>query len=274
MSRKLNDPFRWQAPPMTKVEVSAIKVLDTDSCIRMELYTPAPNGERLVKGIDVPFMPTAMHADCISLKNHNRIVAREVDAAVKTANETADARMTAAEEKARDTEAGLRDRIVRLEEMLALSETHSLDAAKEATATIANFDARLAAATAENERAKMQSAALNDLMGVIEQVDKLSLLFLHRPAFGQSLRVLLKTFKAGDFNRYVTLTAHETALTMAREDSDKAVYAATHEVVRRLRDAFVICTKRLAEINIAHPEIDVMAALEAVEHALIPFDGV
>lgn len=254
--RKLNEPFRWQAPPMTKTEVSAIKVIDTPACLRLELFTPAPNGERLVQGIDVPFMPTAMHADCISIKNHDRMVERAVNNAVTSAVASANARAEAAEARAQE----LQTRLTALEEAT--------------NATLTDSAARVKAMEAENEQMRRQSAALMGVVSVAADVDKLNLLFLHRPAFAHTLRTRLKAYAEGKFPVYVTKTEHDAALAAVNAGKEDAIAKAAQETVKRLRTAFDVCTRKLSEISMKNPEIDVRSTLKTVEDALVPFDGI
>ena len=172
--RKLNPPFRWDANKMTKVEISALKVLDTERCLRIELLTPTHGGERLVQGIDVPFMPTAMHADCISVKNHEHKVERAVTDAVLNATASADARADAAEARVKEVEA----------EMEELAE-----AAGEKSRADGE---RMAALVEDNERLRRQAAAALAVVNAAVDIDKLNLLFLHRPAFAHNLRSKIK----------------------------------------------------------------------------------
>jgi hypothetical protein len=252
--RKLNEPFRWQAPPMTKTEVSAIKVIDTPACLRLELFTPAPNGERLVQGIDVPFMPTAMHADCISIKNHDRMVERAVNNAVTSAVASANARAEAAEARAAELQA-------------------RLTALEEATnATLTDASARVKAMEAENEQMRRQSAALMGVVTMAADIDKLNLLFLHRPSFAHTLRTRLKAYGEGNFPVYVTKTEHDAALAVANAGKEEAIAKAVQETVKRVRTAFDICTRRLSAIAMENPTIDVKPALDMAERALESVD--
>jgi hypothetical protein len=256
MERKLNPPFRWDANAMTKLEVSAVRAIDTEACIRIELYSKAHGGERMVQGIDVPFMPTAMHADCISLKNHERKMNKEVVDAVASAVAEANARAEAAEARATQAEA----RVVALEEAT--------------NATLADINARSAALVTENEQLRRQSTAANEVMAVVMDIDRLGLLFPHRPAFAHTLRQKLRAYVAGNYPAFVTATAHKAALEQLATAHAGNVATATKETVKRMRSAFEICTQKLSFLGSCYPEVDVLSALKAVEEALAPFDKI
>lgn len=254
--RKLNPPFRWAAPPMTKVELSAIRVVDAEAGLRMELFTPAPNGERLVQGIDVPFMPTAMHADCLSTKNHEREMAKAVEEAVTAAK------------------TGLEEKLAVVEEEVKILFEEREQRSTETKAAIAALEERNTALLAEAEQLRRQFGAMSGVLGVAKTIDDNNFLFATRPAFAHTLRLLLKQYADGNYPGFVSETTHKEALARAEVDQKAAVDGAIRETTKKMRTAFEIASRRLSSINAQHPELDVRQALRAIEQVFAPTDGI
>jgi hypothetical protein len=256
MARQPQPPFRWDAKAFAALPVKAIKVLDTDRGLKLELYGSAHGGDTFLTSIDVPFTPTAQHADCISIEDHNAEISRRIEAAVGDATARTRADLDAAQRK------------------IAQLETDLANAQKSSHAHRADANAASAKLTQENEALKRQAGAANKLIEFNRDLDRLDVLIKLRPPLGHQLRVLLATYAAGNFPGYMTRQEYDAALaeseaTHRRSAADKFTTATT-----RFRTAFEIASKRLSDAALKDPKFDVSHALEQIDTALAMISAV
>jgi len=251
--RKLNPPFRWDAPALTKTAISAIRVLDADTHVRVELIVPAHGSERVEKTIDVPFIPRVLHADCISVKDHEAKMAKAVEAAVTTATADAEVRASAAEERANFTE------------------TSAKVVVAEAAARIVAAEERSAELAKENEQLRRQSAAAKDILDLARDIDRLNFLFANRPVYAHQLREKLKSYAGSKFPAFVTEDAHKAAVAKLVEEHAQETVRAIRETADRFRDVLEGCSRLISDVTTALPEAlpphraeTVLASIETV----------
>jgi hypothetical protein len=247
--RKLNPPYRWNAPALTKLELSAFRVVDTETHMRIELITPANQGERIVQSIDIPFMPTAMHSDCISLKAHELTMAQKIKEAVGKATAEANARAEAAEGRMKIAEAQLEN---------------ALDNAGKA---LAGYDTEVKRLSTETEIARQHSAASAKLVQCAQELDRLELLFRMRPAFAHQLRTLVKAYVKDRPIEYVTKTDHKVALAQQADEKKRAVDQAVFDTVEKFKHVLETCSKALSDA-------DKVSVLRLIEETLASYDKI
>lgn len=212
MPRKINEPFRWSTAPLP---IIGLRVVDAEPGLRIEIITAANVGEQVATSVKVPFLPSTMHEDCITIDDHVAEVLKQVDEAAVAM--TAELQAALAAEKARTAalEAEKATTQLVIEELRGQIEKH-----------IETHADREVTLTKENEALKSLLAVSRDVVVFAHALNEQLVLFKPpsegaRVVEGQRLRTVLRAYDDGVATAcdgsllYVTEQTHQQAIKQA-----------------------------------------------------------